>query len=73
MGAHQTTRPATLQSLEIIMNSNHNLRFPRTYREATGRAFYTDEDNSNIGDKLVAWVVAIGVAFILGMSFGASL
>ncbi len=55
------------------MNSNHNLRFPRTYREATGRAFYTDEDNSNIGDKLVAWVVAIGVAFILGMSFGASL
>ncbi len=53
------------------MNSNHNLRFPRTYREATGHAFHSD--NADLGDKFAAWFLAMGIAFIAGLLTGANL
>lgn len=72
MGAYQTTRPETLSLLEIVMNdSNYSLRFPRTYREATGQSLRSD--NSDLGDKFAAWVLAMGLAFIIGLLMGASL
>ncbi len=52
-------------------DSNYSLRFPRTYREATGQSLRSD--NSDLGDKFAAWVLAMGLAFIIGLLMGASL
>ncbi len=49
------------------MDSNWTLKFPRTYREATGSAFYADPD---AGDRLVGWGLVVIAAFVAGMWVG---
>lgn len=49
-------------------DSNHTLRFARTYREATGQEAIF-EDASRM-DRLVGYIVALAVAFALGLIVG---
>lgn len=51
------------------MDSNHTLRFPRTAREA-GIYGPVDFDDRDFWDKLVAWLVAMGIVFCIGTAFG---
>lgn len=49
-------------------NSNHTLRFSRTYREATGmNANFDDAVN---WDRVVGVVGVIALAFVVGMLVG---
>lgn len=54
-----------------MVDSNKTLRFNRTYRDATGMDFQ-DADRDAL-DKLIAWVIAIGLAFLVGMALGTQL
>jgi len=49
------------------MNSNYTLRFPRTYREATGQ---DAEFHHRDPDKIVFAVVIVLCAFVIGMMVG---
>lgn len=49
------------------MNSNYTLRFPRTYREATG---HDCNFNHRDPDRLVGVVVLVLCAFVVGMMVG---
>lgn len=48
-------------------NSNYSLRFPRSYREATGFDAHFEQRNP---DKIVGIVCALLTAFVLGMMVG---
>lgn len=50
-------------------DSNRTLRFPRTYREATGVEFRSDADH-DFWDKLIAWVLCMGICFVIGVAVG---
>ncbi len=49
------------------MDSNYSLRFPRTYREATGQDAHFERRNP---DKIVFAVCAVLAAFLVGMMIG---
>jgi hypothetical protein len=55
------------------MNSNYTLRFPRTSREAFGYSVKRSEFEGDRGDRFVAIVCAIGIAFVLGMAVGSGM
>lgn len=48
------------------MDSRYTLRFPRTYREATGMDCNFNRDP----DRIVGFVCAVCAAFIVGMMIG---
>lgn len=52
------------------MNSNYTLRFPRTSREAFGHESTRACFEGDKGDRLVSWICAIGVAFVIGLAMG---
>ena len=52
------------------MNSNWTLRFPRTSREAFGHQVEFRHRNP---DRIVGYVVALSVAFVIGMMVGGAL
>ena len=52
------------------MMSNYTLRFPRTGREAFGHECHFEGDK---GDRLVGFICAVGIAFILGLALGGAL
>ena len=60
-----TTFPTPDQ--EPAMDSNHTLRFPRTYREATGQDAHFERRDP---DKLVGWAIALLLAFTIGLIVG---
>lgn len=49
------------------MDSNYSLRFPRTYREATGQDAHFERLNPY---KIVFAVCAVLAAFLVGMMIG---
>lgn len=49
-------------------DSNYSLRFPRTYREATGTEFRSDD--RDFWDKLIAWLICMGLVFAVGVVVG---
>lgn len=49
------------------MNSNWTVRFPRTYREATGMDCHFERHNP---DRLVGIVCALLAAFVAGLMVG---
>ncbi len=51
-------------------NSNYSLRFPRTYREATGTEAHFEDGID--WDRIVGIVGAIALAFVIGMIVGAA-
>ena len=57
----------------LLMNSNFTLRSPRTSREAFGYSVNRSEFEGDRGDRLVAIVCAIGIAFVLGMAVGSGM
>lgn len=50
-------------------DSNRTLRFSRTYREATGMEYYSPEDR-DWQDKLAAWLICMGLCFVIGVAVG---
>ena len=54
-------------------DSNHTLRFPRTYQEATGKRLHPldFEEKPCRGDQAVMWtVIAVGVCFFAAIVSG---
>lgn len=49
------------------MNSNYTLRFPRTYREATGMDFHFERRDP---DRMVGIAILILCVFVAGMMVG---
>lgn len=49
------------------MNSNWSLKFPRTYREATGMDCNFQQRDP---DRIVGFVCAVCAAFIVGLMIG---
>lgn len=50
-------------------DSNRTLRFPRTYREATGQDAHFDKASP---DKLVGWAVLLVCVFVAGLIVGSA-
>lgn len=51
------------------MDSNRTLRFPRTYREATGQDCEFPRFDM---DRAVFWAVVLAVVFVAGVMVGAA-
>lgn len=52
------------------MNSNYSLRFPRTYREATGMDCHFERRDP---DKLVGYACLLLAVFVAGLVVGGAL